>query len=584
MKSLKLLLMLLDDVKQQYPEHKTSIDRDVITINRRHQNEGLSFLAKTLPILGDAIFRGVETGLFICPTSFSRKRKTEALPKFLGGLLEEVFDRRSGSFLEQKSNLTEYLTILRQICYLFKKCSSNGRDEVTLDRKAKLSFVEHDNIQQCETADISTLQKISRFLWNPIDLDDLRSMKPRNGPGGVAESLRANQKYRHIYDHLDRDDASRFDWSFFELHSTEETSSTKTERVSKLISVPKTSTSRRTITIEPCLNMLFQQALNGMIRDRFRNDRYLSLSLSLDDQSASQEMALSSSYTRSFATVDLSAASDRLSLSLVSNVFAHDKLLLDELLAHRTTHVSIDKKLLRLKKYAGMGNATTFPVQSFVFLVLSVQALHIAWDKPPTRNSCRKALSLIRVYGDDIILPSTAYRALCRILAQHGLKVNELKSFVDSRFRESCGCDAYNGVEITPIYVRKQVNDLRDPSTLASLVATANQLFLKCYYRAANYLKDEIELAVGKLPLVSQTSNGLGWYTRYNAYECGRWNQKFHRYDIRTICLRERKQDDALDGYPALLKYFLEAKSPLRDFQRSVRRFFVSYAWRWIAA
>jgi len=60
------------------------------------------------------------------------------------------------------------------------------------------------------------------------------------------------------------------------------------------------------------------------------------------------------------------------------------------------------------------------------------------------------------VYGDDIIVPTSVVDELVKLLGFLGFEVNTEKSFSDPdlRFRESCGLDAYNGVDVTPVYVR----------------------------------------------------------------------------------------------------------------------------------
>lgn len=581
MKSLTLLQKMCNDVARHYPEHSTSLNRDFKTIRRRYQNEGFSFVSKTLPVLGDAIFAALETGFFHCPFGFA---KTGALPRLFGGLLKVMFDSDTGRL---KDNFdVGVLHELRQLCYLYKKAIACTRDERTLDAQAKANFEACDSDLLVDDHFDADLEAISRILWRPISFQDIDGLSPRNGPGGVAEAVISNQKYQKVLDHFDLDLASKYSWSFFELHGsdTKDTRFRATERVSKLHSVPKSSTSRRTITIEPLLLMYHQQAWNTLIRDKITSDPFLSGALSLDDQMPSRQMALAASRSRAFATVDLSSASDRLSLALVCKVFKHDRLLLDGLLASRSSWCDTGNASLKLLKYAGMGNATTFPVQSLVFTILCVKSILTSIGKPINVRNCREALSCVRVYGDDLIIPTHAYSALCQNLQSHGLRVNTSKSFVLSSFRESCGLDAYAGVEITPTYARMKVDNLKDPSTIASLVSTANQLWAKGYYCAATYLSEQVEASIGRLPLVRSVSSGLGWTCRQDAYDVQRWNSKLFAYEVRTKCLRERKRLDRIDGYAALLKFFTELTDSVRDFKQSVVRFQTKLNVRWIPA
>jgi len=581
MKSLTLLRMMFDDVKRQWPEHQSSLDRDFKTIEWRYRNEGFSFLAKTLPSFGDAVFASLEEGLFNCPTGFAKKG---ALPLFLGGLLEVVFDRRTGLLKDAKE--TAYiLADIRQLTYVFRKALGKPRDERILDVHAKACFAETDQELTRESRD-PLLQSISRRLFHPTSEQDVRRIIPRNGPGGVAEHLRSNRKYNAILGSFDPEDATRYGWSFLECVTYdygEMPASTRKDHAI-LHSVPKSSTSRRTITIEPAYNMFCQQAWNGYLRDRIARSPLLSRSISLDDQSPSQEMALKSSHTRLSATVDLSAASDRLSLSLVKLCFEHDAILLDGLLRHRTAYVEIDGNRSELKKYAGMGNATTFPVQTLIFTFLSVKAIVLSEGLTLSRRDLAYALSRVRVFGDDIIIPSTAYGALRLDLETHGLKVNQRKSFVNSHFREACGLDAYDGVEITPTYVRHDLDGPSDPSFLASIISTSNQLFDRCFYRSADYLRTIVEKSLGHLPLVRKSSSGMGWTTRSDAYEPERWNKTLHRFDQRLWCLSTKRCQDRISGVPALLKFFIEKGNPMRNFESSVIRFTTVKRRRWMQA
>jgi hypothetical protein len=65
-----------------------SVERDAHTIARRCEHEGVSFLTLTLPTLSDALERGIESGTFTCPTSFSRHG---SLPRLLSGFFKRVF-------------------------------------------------------------------------------------------------------------------------------------------------------------------------------------------------------------------------------------------------------------------------------------------------------------------------------------------------------------------------------------------------------------------------------------------------------------------------------------------------------------
>jgi hypothetical protein len=76
---------------------------------------------------------------------------------------------------------------------------------------------------------------------------------------------------------------------------------------------------------------------------------------------------------------------------------------------------------------------------------------------------CKAALELsgclspVYVYGDDLILPSRHAKRVIAALHGLGLRVNVKKSFIHGHFRESCGVDAYHGVDATaPCRLKKR--------------------------------------------------------------------------------------------------------------------------------
>lgn len=551
MKSLKLLVALIEDLMRTYPECRRSLERDLVTLVRRTENEGLSFLTKTLPILGDSIFDGLENGFLIVPSNFCKRA---ALPALLSGLLEKVFDSRTGSVKGDPD--VSAISDLRQVCYTFKKMLGNQRKEEILDQIACASFfdVEADIPDICPDKSLyADIQTVSRNLWKPTSFEEIDLCSPRNGPGGVSEKLTSNQKYSQILADLNDLEISReMGYTFIEMNALDKAPKL-TQHTSRLISVPKNSTSRRTITIEPCSRMFIQQHLNAVIRLKIERSPKLIRTLTLNDQSTSKKRALESSAKQNLATVDLSSASDRLSLWLVQCVFAHDNVLLSRLEGSRTPQVEWSGKTFTLKKYAGMGNATTFPVQSIVFTVLSVIAILRSANTRPTRRNIVRAVQSVTVYGDDIILPSTAYSDLVEIMTTLGLRVNTKKSFVKGLFRESCGTDAYNGSEITPIYVRNDLDCEMNPSRVISAISTSNLLWDRGYYSASNLIKREVENHLGRLPLVRRGSRCMGWHTRNDAQEYGRFCRTLYRFETRSYVSNPKMRKDSISDMPRLL-------------------------------
>jgi len=391
----------------------------------------------------------------------------------------------------------------------------------------------------------------------------------RHGPGAVAEGYTPNQKWSELSEAIMALDSSAYGFEGFAyfkadgemkdvLCPAEGIFSAITSGVARLVSVPKNSTSRRTITVEPMLHQFEQQRLNRILRNSIARCGVLSRCLDLTDQVPNQKLAEIGSRTGEWSTIDLSSASDLLSLNLVKLVFASKKEFLYELLQWRTARADRDGCPYRLRKFAGMGNATTFPVQSVVFAVLCIAAMATqdGQGSPSYRRCCNYA-SQVRVFGDDIIVRSDYAQSVVTWLTSFGLKVNQKKSFLKGNFKESCGMDAFKGYDVTPVYLRRWPNVLVGPDDIASVVATANQLWLRCLYESANYLVQEVEAALGRrLPLVSRNSGVIGLHSRIDAMEAHGWDPKLQRLITRSIVVRSRSRSDKLDGYGALLKFF----------------------------
>jgi len=357
----------------------------------------------------------------------------------------------------------------------------------------------------------------------------------------------------------------------------------------RLISVLKNSSSRRTITIEPMLRQYLQQGLNTVLRESITECGILSNCLALTDQSLNQKLALEGSQNRKWATIDLKSASDLLSLALVKAVFRHHPSFLECMMDSRSPYVhtgSSNEPDRYLGKFAGMGNATTFPVQSICFAVVGIAAILDNWGKKPNYWNVKRASRLIRVYGDDIIVHKDHAHQVVRWLHDTGLKVNVKKSFLEGNFRESCGVEAFRGVDITPLYIRHWPHQVGEsPSVCAHLVALSNHMWLQGLYEASNALKETVEGFLGRaLPLVSSQSGSLGWHTRTDAVTPHKWCNHTHQFLTRTFALAPVKFRDRLDGYPALLK---SLTTPLlgRDkdhLERTARRFEHRLVRRWV--
>lgn len=187
-----------------------------------------------------------------------------------------------------------------------------------------------------------------------------------------------------------------------------------TVRGSRFVSIPKNNENRRPINIEPFCNVVVQK----QIGDHLRNCLRRSLNVDLDTLAMKHYSRISDS---DVATIDLKNASDAFSLALCEFLLPEHfyKVLLD---VRSPMILGPDKSYHIIKKISAMGNGFTFELMSLILNCV-----------------CQELDPEATVFGDDIIISNTRAPELIPLLRDMGLVVNEQKSFISSKFRESCG-------------------------------------------------------------------------------------------------------------------------------------------------
>lgn len=210
----------------------------------------------------------------------------------------------------------------------------------------------------------------------------------------------------------------------------------------RVTTVPKNAKTDRVIAIEPALNMFIQKGIGGVIRRRLRR-----VGINLNDQTPNQRMAREGSITGKLATIDLSAASDSVAYELVRQLLPSDWFAALELCRSSVGILPSGEKIY-YQKFSSMGNGYTFELESLIFwaLISAVQSL------------TGRVGSRFLVYGDDIVVHVDEAPDVIEVLSYCGFSCNMKKTFVDGPFRESCGKHYFRGVDVTPFYVRKDMN------------------------------------------------------------------------------------------------------------------------------
>lgn len=220
------------------------------------------------------------------------------------------------------------------------------------------------------------------------------------------------------------------------------------DRTCDVVSVPKSVHKRRIISKEPAFLQFLQQGIRRLLYAFLEGHWFLKDHVTLRDQRPNQILALEGSRTGRFATIDMSAASDRITVDLVKRVF-HNTNLLPFLVGTRSRSAVLPSgEVIGLRKFAPMGSALCFPVQTLIF------AACVEYSVRRARAQHMGYHPVWHVYGDDIVVADVLYDDVVLVLEALGFKVNALKSYHSpARFRESCGVEAYDGVPVQPLRI-----------------------------------------------------------------------------------------------------------------------------------
>lgn len=220
---------------------------------------------------------------------------------------------------------------------------------------------------------------------------------------------------------------------------------------SKLITVPKTSKTDRSICVEPSANIMLQKGAGAVIRKSLKK-----YGVDLNDQGHNQELA-KLAFANSLSTIDLQSASDTVSHGLVMELLPFDwYLYLDSL---RSKAFMIEGRWFEFEKFSAMGNGFTFELESLIFYALASACVPIEEHHH------------VAVFGDDIVVPREYAPKLLELLAYAGFIPNQDKTFIDGNFFESCGKHYFRNFDVTPIYQKELPHDE------AAIYRLANRLY-----------------------------------------------------------------------------------------------------------
>jgi len=566
----------------------------------------MSFLTITLPAFGKAFERALDAGSVSSTMIAGFASDRRGLPRFLGGFLRNVFDEH-GALLDSTPLLVDSIDAIRQLTGMFAKIELPCTDARTA--RAIRGYVDADqdtgNWDDTAHAEIlqdltrvstllfgSALARLDKAIWDG-------DVTPKHGPGAVAERLRGNAKFDLVEwpERLERvfryaeyaTPSLGHEFNYRARLDRVQFQPEEQERPSRMCLVPKTLKSPRVIAAEPAALQYMQQAIAGRLVPLLETSPVVGPMIGFTDQLPNQELARQGSRNGDLATLDMSEASDRVSVRQVNAVLARFPWVMEAVHATRSRSVELpDGSIHRIRKFASMGSALCFPMEAMAFLAAVFVGIERATASQRrashlTPGDIKSFHGAVRVYGDDIIVPVGCVDEVIKVFTLLGWKTNADKSFWTGKFRESCGGDFYDGHWVTPVRVRRMIPRHLSDSTadVVSLVSLRNQLYERGWWKTAGYLDRLIGGILPHYPVVAKTASVLGRvsYLVNNVGE--RWNLDLHVPEVKGYVVRPKIPRSNASGEGLLLKCLLASYESSDHLEFAGRPVAVDMKLRW---
>jgi len=484
---------------------------------------------------------------------------------------------------------------VRQLSLMFGKVQLRCSEE--RQEAAERSYVEVD--QEVRSAAMDTtddareaFRRMALLLFGNVaacvdDLVHTGNVAGKHGPGATADHLSGNAKWSQaiwterlesVFPFLDHVLPSA---SYWRVAQTAHYLEPGDEPPVRVVMVPKTLKTPRVIAIEPTCMQYMQQAIS-MELTRYLEERSIPNKgrnvsfgmIGFSDQDPNREMARVGSIDGELSTVDLSDASDRVSVQHVEDLLWYFPSLREGVLSVRSSKAEVrGHGVIPIAKYASMGSALTFPLEAMVFLTIVFLGIEKALGQPLSRGRITSFCSRVRVYGDDIIVPTALVHDVISQLEAYGLKVNENKTFWNGSFRESCGGDFYAGHWVTPVRVRRLLPESRvDTQEMISAVSLRNQLYFAGYWRTAKWMDESLAGMLKHYPTVHPSSSLLGRHTLL-PIQWEKLSNTTHSPLSRGWVVRATPPESVLDGWGALRKCLTPGRiEPFQDAKHLLRQ------------
>lgn len=641
---LGLYAALLKDCEASYPALAKEFMRDYTRLSSAVEQNGIRFILDTMPAWRKHFDRCLSTGRLTRSglLHFGSWKKGGTVPRLFRGLVLRVFDQNG----ELRPDVdVQAVSLIRQLLGVFRKlrlacgpkaCSDAVRDFIRTDLEVEKGTLDWDSqhdpftdapipvsftdIVKGDTCsaqgdlfprdEVSTLsfghaeciQQVADYITAWLGVFSPTEWRFKHGPGAVSDQDFGSYKYEfktwpdrleEVFPAADFASANYASWSDSFL-AKEPNAVTSKEVPARLIAVPKTIKVPRLIASEPVALQWCQQSIKSFLYARVAKSPIRSF-IDFRRQEANGALALKASHDGSRCTIDLSSASDRVSCWHVERLFRRSPTVLRSLWATRSRWIEQDicrytPRHYMLRKYSTMGNATTFPVQSLFFLAVALgTVLFVRNQKVADRSVKALGGDTVRVFGDDIIVPDDCARATVDALKALGLRVNPDKTFLTGLFRESCGVDAFAGVDVTTASVLDAPMRAK-PGSVVSSVDVHNNLAIAGYYNAAAFIRKTVtRLGFSKILTVAHGSGSWGWYRTHDSVESTfktRYNRDRFVRQAYVFRVKPKDYSQPASGPAALLQFFTEAAEVVTSAKSSLvhplRRSKASLSLGWV--
>lgn len=608
-----VLVHILQDAAKQLCLPEKEALRDTNELRKRlSAGDGTTFLVVTLPKLGKALDYALATGEpFEAPDEFRCVSGT-VLPEFLTGFWKTIFNPKNGlcnvvhlydlgeTYPDQRDLLRRSaddevsgrvvvaVRAVRQICYLAYKLEGMYPKEAEAALFEKFERVDkslpgEDWGLENPFLSLQSKQALLRaqyFVWTVMRGFDTRDILPKHGRGAVATGERPHEKmnFRRLYKSIDTlypyTDYMYLNYSHLcdELQELEQAEELEYP-VAKMAVVPKDSRGPRLISMEPLELQWLQQGLARRLMKHIERQPATDGFVNFTNQEVNRKLALRFSKIQEnvdgrdpYVTLDLEDASDRVSLWLVKLLFSTD--VYASLRALRSWVTAMPNgHAVQLQKYAPMGSALCFPIESLCFWSLCMGAIS---KRGRGGRAYIEPGHEVYVYGDDLIVRKSDVDAITTTLEQCSLLLSKNKCCTGPLFRESCGVDALNGKDVTPVKCKVPWSDRLSPRALLSWVSYANALRepRRGYVAASDFIeacvrKQYPDVPVGtmraSLPLVFRKTthdNAFG-LCALNPGLRMRFNKRLQRIELRCPVPYIRSEKNGPDSWSGVFASLL---------------------------